>query len=277
MRQAQPQLAFFSGNYIREGLIHPGDVKVIKLSVACRVNFYAFADVTFNPAGLGEPFVPEHLMDDARGCIKVIRQSMPRKVYSALDTFLLSAFGTAWAIHKRVTKPLRQPGSSLGCRRRPIIMSYVQSVLQSGEKVRHISSIHWILYWPGVAAALLAMVAYLLSETQRLTGLWQYTAYALALVAVVLLIQQWFQSWVTEIAVTNRRVIYKKGLIRRQTNEMNMDKVESVKVDQSILGRMLDYGNVTVLGTGEGFGALRTIASPIELRNSIITGTTRQA
>ena len=155
-------------------------------------------------------------------------------------------------------------------------MSYVQRVLQPGEQVRHISSIHWIVYWPGVAVALLAVVAYWFSETRLLTGFWRYTTYALALVAVVLLIQQWFQWWVTEIAVTNRRVIYKKGLIRRQTNEMNMDKVESVQVYQSILGRMLDYGNVTILGTGEGFETLRTIASPIELRNSI-TGTTHKA
>ena len=113
------------------------------------------------------------------------------------------------------------------------------------------------------------MVAYWLSDTRVLTGLWRYTAYALAFVAVVLLIQQWIQWWVTEIAVTNRRVIYKKGFIRRQTNEMNMDKVESVRVVQSILGRMRDYGTVTILGTGEGFETLRTIASPIKLRNSI--------
>jgi uncharacterized membrane protein YdbT with pleckstrin-like domain len=131
-------------------------------------------------------------------------------------------------------------------------MSYVQRVLQPGEQVRHISSIHWIVCWPGVALALLAVAAYWLSDTRLLTGLWRYTAYALALVAV-----------------TDRRVIYKKGLIRRQTNEMNMDKVESVQVGQSILGRMLDYGTVTILGTGEGFETLRTIASPIELRNSI--------
>jgi membrane protein YdbS with pleckstrin-like domain len=155
-------------------------------------------------------------------------------------------------------------------------MSYVQRVLQPGEQVRHISSIHWIVYWPGVAVALLAVVAYWLSETRLLTGLWRYTAYALALVAVVLLIQQLFQWWVIEIAVTDRRVIYKKGLIRRETNEMNMDKVESVQIDQSILGRMLDYGNVRILGTGEGLETLRTIASPIELRNSI-TGTTHKA
>ena len=155
-------------------------------------------------------------------------------------------------------------------------MDYVQRVLQPGEQVRHISSIHWIVYWPGVAVALLAVVAYWLSETRLLTGLWRYTAYALALVAVVLLIQQLFQWWVIEIAVTDRRVIYKKGLIRRETNEMNMDKVESVQIDQSILGRMLDYGNVRILGTGEGLETLRTIASPIELRNSI-TGTTHKA
>ena len=99
---------------------------------------------------------------------------------------------------------------------------------------------------------------------------------ALALVAVGLLIQQWFRWWITEIAVTDRRVIYKKGFIRRQTNEMNMDKVESVKIDQSIIGRMLDFGDVAILGTGEGFETLRTIATPIELRNSI-TGTTHKA
>ena len=155
-------------------------------------------------------------------------------------------------------------------------MSYVQRVLQPGEQIRHISSIHWIVYWRGVAVALLAVVAYWFSETRYLTGIWRYTAYALALVAIFLLIQQWFQWWVTEIAVTNRRVIYKKGLVRRQTNEMNMDKVESVQIDQSILGRTLDYGDVTILGTGEGFETLRTISSPIELRNSI-TGTTHKA
>ncbi len=152
-------------------------------------------------------------------------------------------------------------------------MSYVLRVLQPGEQVRQISSIHWIGYWSGVAVVLLAVVAYWLSETRLLPGIWRYTAYALAIVAVGLLIQQWLRWWITEIAVTDRRVIYKKGLIRRQTNEMNMDKVESVQIDQSILGRMLDYGDVTILGTGEGLETLRTIANPIELRNSI-TGTT---
>jgi phage terminase small subunit len=58
---------------------------------------------------LGEPFVPEHLADDARGCLEVIKQSMPPRIYSALDSFLLSAFGTAWAIHKRAALEISNP------------------------------------------------------------------------------------------------------------------------------------------------------------------------
>lgn len=59
--------------------------------------------------GLGEPFVAEHLMDDARGCIEVIKQSMPARVYSALDSFHLAAFGMAWAIHKKAALEISNP------------------------------------------------------------------------------------------------------------------------------------------------------------------------
>ena len=59
---------------------------------------------------LGSPFIPEHLSDDARGCIDIIRQSMPSSVYSALDSFLLSAFAMAWVTHKRATHEINAPG-----------------------------------------------------------------------------------------------------------------------------------------------------------------------
>jgi phage terminase small subunit len=49
----------------------------------------------------GDPFIPEHLTEDARGCIEIIRQSMPVGVYSALDSFLLAQYGMAWAMHKK--------------------------------------------------------------------------------------------------------------------------------------------------------------------------------
>ncbi len=65
----------------------------------------------------------------------------------------------------------------------------------------------------------------------------------------------WFKRWTTEIDVTNRRIVYKRGFIKRHTVEMNMDKVESVDVDQSVLGRLLNYGDITIHGTGDEFGA----------------------
>lgn len=58
---------------------------------------------------LGEPFIPEHLADDARGCIEAIKMSMPAGVYSALDSFLLSAFATAWALHKLAAHKINDP------------------------------------------------------------------------------------------------------------------------------------------------------------------------
>lgn len=58
---------------------------------------------------LGEPFVAEHLMEDARGCIEVIKRSMPPKIYSALDSFILAAFAMAWAIHKRAAHEINGP------------------------------------------------------------------------------------------------------------------------------------------------------------------------
>lgn len=58
---------------------------------------------------LGEPFVPEHLADDARGCIEVVKQSMPSGIYSALDSFILSAFATAWALHKMAAHKINDP------------------------------------------------------------------------------------------------------------------------------------------------------------------------
>ena len=79
----------------------------------------------------------------------------------------------------------------------------------------------------------------------------------------------WFRRWTTEIDVTNRRVVYKRGFIKRHTIEMNMDKVESVDVDQSIMGRLLNYGDITIRGTGEGMGAAARIGAPLDLRNQV--------
>jgi len=56
--------------------------------------------------------------------------------------------------------------------------------------------------------------------------------------------------WSDEFVITNKRIIVKTGIISRKTLEMNLNKIESVNVDQSILGRLLGYGTITIIGTG---------------------------
>jgi uncharacterized membrane protein YdbT with pleckstrin-like domain len=150
-------------------------------------------------------------------------------------------------------------------------MSYVQRVLQPGEVVRHVSGLHWVAYLPGLLAWVLAVIVLLVvpDEPSILHWIRIGTALLCAAVGLVLVARATFDRWMTEIAVTDRRVISKKGFIWRNTTEMHMDKVESVEVKQSVLGRILDYGDVEIRGVGSGFEPLRNIAAPIELRNHI--------
>ena len=69
-----------------------------------------------------------------------------------------------------------------------------------------------------------------------------------------------------EFAVTNRRVIVKTGLISRKTLEMNLSKIESVNVDQSIFGRLLGYGTITIIGTGGTRESFPNISKPLQFR-----------
>jgi uncharacterized membrane protein YdbT with pleckstrin-like domain len=149
---------------------------------------------------------------------------------------------------------------------------YIDDILQPGEKVLYSTNAHWIFYLPAIAAWIVALIFFILwhnAERQGVELLWLILAAAAALVALAATAKAWFHVWTTETDVTNLRVVHKTGFIRRRTFEMSLDKVESVDVDQSILGRMLNYGNVTVRGVGEGAETIKTIASPLNFRNHI--------
>jgi uncharacterized membrane protein YdbT with pleckstrin-like domain len=146
-------------------------------------------------------------------------------------------------------------------------MRYVEEVLQPGEKILFVSTIHWLIYAPAILLLIAAIVAAFWAGSGSEVWRWiSLLCFALALLSAA---RAWFKRWTTEIAVTDRRVIYKRGFIRRHTIEMHMDKVESVDVSQSVLGRILDYGDVLVRGTGVGFEPLQMIESPIALRNAV--------
>src|SRR4051794_33537900 len=151
-----------------------------------------------------------------------------------------------------------------------IRMSYVQSVLQPGEQVRHTAKLHWTVYWPGLLFLLAAIAAFVLAQTATRGGtVWIYLAGVLGIIALGLLLREWLVQWSTEIAVTDRRIIYKEGLVRRSTVEMHMDKVESVDVDQTVMGPLLNSGPVPGRGVGPGFNPLKMFPAPWELRNHI--------
>jgi uncharacterized membrane protein YdbT with pleckstrin-like domain len=151
-------------------------------------------------------------------------------------------------------------------------MSYVRSVLQPGESVRYATNLHWMVYLPGALLLILAAVVYWIGHRPVAIGaarIWDWIAGILFIVAAAWLFHAWFRRWTTEIAVTDRRVIYKRGFIRRRTIEMHLDKVESVDVDQSILGRIFNYGDILIRGVGVGIEPLKNIGSPIEFRNHV--------
>ena len=149
-------------------------------------------------------------------------------------------------------------------------MSYVKSVLQADEQIRYLTNIHWIIYIPGVALLVVAALVYGFALTEEGgRPLWIAIAGVLAVLAALTLFQAWFRRFTTEIAVTNRRIIYKRGFISRDTIEMQMDKVESVDVQQSVWGRILGYGDIIIRGVGVGIEPLKNIDSPIEFRNHV--------
>jgi len=152
-------------------------------------------------------------------------------------------------------------------------VGYAEKVLQPGETIAYRARLHWIVYLGGivlvVAAVILALLAVALpgGDAVRL-GLMLAALIALFL-GLFQMLRAWFVVANTEIIVTNRRLIYKTGFIARDTVEMNLDKVESVLVEQTLLGRMLNFGRVIVRGVGSGLEPIDRIAAPLELHRNI--------
>ena len=153
-------------------------------------------------------------------------------------------------------------------------MRYYQEVLREGETLAFACRLHWIVFARSLGFLGLALVAWLVSLGIQPGGLahmaLSYCALACLVLAPIYAMTAWVRWYSTEIAVTDRRVIYKRGMISRRSVEMNVSKIETVDVEQGPLARLLNYGDVIIRGTGGTFEPLRTVAAPITLRNSIL-------
>jgi uncharacterized membrane protein YdbT with pleckstrin-like domain len=131
-------------------------------------------------------------------------------------------------------------------------MSYIDDSLIEGERVVHRARISW---WSQFGMLLLGVVL------------------LVVVIGLFFLVAAWVRVKSTEIALTNRRVIAKYGFIRRNTVEIALEKVEALRVEQGVLGRMLDYGTIFISGAGTSVAPMRDIARPLEFRRKFMEAT----
>jgi uncharacterized membrane protein YdbT with pleckstrin-like domain len=150
-------------------------------------------------------------------------------------------------------------------------MSYVQKVLQPGETLVYRTRLHWLIYARAAVLVLAAFAClaagYSAGEDFHAAGRW--AAAFFLLLALAAAIHGAILRATTELAVTDHRVIFKRGVISRYTIEMARSKVESVDVVQSVGGRIFNYGTILVRGTGGSLEPFRDIEDPLRLRSAI--------
>jgi len=145
-------------------------------------------------------------------------------------------------------------------------MSYVESQLLPNEQIRYRAHLHRLMYaWP----ALVAVGGAVAAAVGRATPQVWIPSLALFVVAGAVLGARAVRRRTSEFAVTDTRVISKVGLVRRRTLETMLSKIEAIGVDQTIGGRLLGYGTITVMGTGGTKEEFSMIAAPLEFRKRV--------
>jgi len=148
--------------------------------------------------------------------------------------------------------------------------SHARANLAPDETPHFKTSLHWIIFarFAGLAALafLFAAIPFAIG-VQALTGM-EFGWFALPLPAF-LMVPPAIAFASSELVVTDRRVLIKTGVVRRQTMEMFIARVESIAVEQGFLGRFFDFGSVTIRGTGGFEESLAPIAQPLAFRDSV--------
>ena len=139
-------------------------------------------------------------------------------------------------------------------------MGYIESNLLSDEQVVYTARLHWIIFLKPFALVLLGLIFLFI---QPIIGA---VVILIGLAAFVPPVVDYFSS---EFGVTNKRVVIKVGFVRRRTLELLLRHVEAISVDQSVTGRILDFGSLTLTGTGGVTELFHKVRSPLEFRRRI--------
>jgi len=142
-------------------------------------------------------------------------------------------------------------------------VSYIDETLLPDEHVVYRTRLHWIIFARAVLVLIAGAAVLIAFYAVPLVGA------AVLAVGVVMLIPPFIASQRTELGVTNKRMIVKVGFVRRRTLELLLRQVEALSVDQTLGGRMLGYGTITLSGTGGVREIFHRVREPLELRRRI--------
>ena len=140
-------------------------------------------------------------------------------------------------------------------------MGYIESNLLPGETVVQRARLHWIVFLK--AAAVVAVGLVLLYFEPRVIGL------IVIGIGGAMAVPPFLARTTSEFGVTSKRVIIKVGLIQRRTLELLIRQVEAISVEQSLGGRIFNFGTITLTGTGGVRETFHNISNPLEFRRNI--------
>lgn len=144
-------------------------------------------------------------------------------------------------------------------------MTYVEQSLGDNETVHyraHFPTIRYWFAWSAISAGLLIALVCLFYKHEWLAIL-SFFCGAVSFVAIL------YRPWTTEIAVTNLRLIYKSGLLRCRSNDLQIRAIEEVRIRQDMWGRLFNFGNIEIRGTGVDDLDLPTLNDPIAVQKAV--------
>jgi len=142
--------------------------------------------------------------------------------------------------------------------------SYVEESLLKNEKVLFQAQMHWIVFLPTIIWLLMSLVLYFLGSEFRV-----FSAF-FSIIMFASFLSNYINYKTSEFALTNRRIILKIGFIRRHTLELFLTRLEGMFVNQSIMGRLLNFGTLVVVGTGGTRDAFYKISDPLAFRRRVL-------
>lgn len=154
---------------------------------------------------------------------------------------------------------------------------YVEKTLARDEHIVYRAHYNWTfslfpVLWFALGATPLVMF-FMLQFSARLpfeelrAGWWAAgSGFALGM---LILLNHLIILWTTEFAVTTYRFVFKHGWIKRDSQEVSLNKIEEITLHQSFWGRIFGYGKLVIRGTGVGKIELPNIDNPIYVRRVI--------